>query len=485
MPSARGAARTIGTGIARVWLGGVLLAVVPGSSVPAPASTQTTDAPRTVEGGSFLRERGATGANRLGREFTLDGDIVRLREPADLHRLAVVWFQDKVDGGGESVWYVELADLPTDVRVRSVDGVAQLTIPRAAFTRSASTVVPLALPGRAHDVSLGVAGGTQLPHAWMPGSQEIVCAFTDLASEFQVFVTDSDVLPLQIARGTPGELAKPLRSPKYLSFVLAWEDRIPTWEGCRLAFVRQGDRFFRLWQDSPLDRHACLIDGILPVAGSIQGSAPATFIVAEPGLERFGRELAEVSNPPQADADAEHWEDDLVAIDEVYLWTRVALREPKPKPEAPSGWFRIVVAGQGSSPWRHFSPPEEWTARMKLEQAHVELLLENLEYGTAAWGAASIEVELEQPREFVLAAGPDLDLSLSGYRVQLARGARPMDPWPTVLDGKWPESRVLSLQLPRAPGLELVLCLSDGKTCRFETVPIPDTLEQHTASFGR
>lgn len=473
----------MGNRVARIWFGGVLLAAVTGSSVPVPASTQTTDAPRTVEGGSFLRERGATGANRPGREFTLDGDVVRVREPADLHRLAVVWFKDKVEVGGEAVWWVELADLPTDVRVRSVDGVAQLSIPRAAFTRSASTVVPLALPSRAHDVSLSVASGSQLPHTWMPGSQDVVCAFSDLASEFQVFVTDPYVLPLQIARGPPTEIARPLQSPKYLSFHLAWADRVRTYDAFTLFFVRQGERFFRLWQDSPLDRHVSLRSGIMPLAGSIQGGAPATLVVAEPGLERFGRELAEVSNPPHVDWNAEHWEDGLVAIDEVYLWTRIALAAAKA--EAPSGWFRIVAAGQGSSHWRHFSPPEEWTARMKLEQAHVELLLENLEYGTAPWGAASIEVKLQQPRPFVLQAGPDLDLSLSGYRVQLARGARPMDPWPTVLDGTWPESRVLSLQLPRAPGLELVLCLSDGKSCRFETVPIPDTLEQHTASFAR
>ncbi|MBI1381130.1 MAG: hypothetical protein GC161_08585 [Planctomycetaceae bacterium] len=472
------------TGTSRVWLLGTLLAAWWCAALPALSRAQVFGA-ATAEGGSFLRAKGDMGTNRSGRSFTIDGDIVRLREPADLHRLAVVWFEEKLEGGGSAVWYVELADLTTEVSVRSVDGVVRLDIPRAAFTRSASAVVPLALPDRAHDVSLNVAGGTQLPHRWMPGSQEVVSAFADLASQFQVFVTDPDVLPLQIARGAPDELARPLPSPQHLSFALAWEDRIPTWEGCRLAFVRQGERFFRLWQDSPLDRHVSLIDGILPLAGSIQGGAPATLIVAEPGLERFGRELAEVSNPPQADTDADDWEADLVPIDERYLWTRIALREPKPKPEAPSGWFRIVVDGQGSSPWRHFSPPEEWTVRMKLEQARVELLLENQHYGTAPFGAASIEVEMQQPRPFVLEAGPDLDLSISGYRVQLARGARPMDPWPTVLDGKWPESRVVSLQLPRAPGLELVLCLSDGETCRFKTVPIPDTLEQHTASFGR
>lgn len=408
-----------------------------------------------------------------------------MREPANLHEVAVLWYTDKHDDGQDAVWYAELANIASDVGVDSTGGTTRLSIPRAHFQRSASTVVPLALPSGARSVTLSVASGARLPHTWSPASEEVMCAFSDLASEFQVFVTDPDVFPLQIAWGAPAELARPLQAPKHLSFTLAWSDRVRTWDACRLSFVRQGERFFRLWQNSPLDRHVSLRSGVLPLAGSIQGGMPATLVVAEPGLERFGRELADVSNPPEVDWYAENWEDGLVEIEERYLWTRIAVDRHTAKAEPASGWFRIATPDQGSSHWRRFRPPDAWAVRMELPGAYVELLLDSGEYGTAPSGAGSVEVKLQQPRAFVLKASPDLDLSLSGYRVQMAKGARPMDPCPTVLDGTWPENRTVSLQLPRAPGLKLVLCLSDGKTCRFETVPLPDTLEQHTASFSR
>lgn len=223
--------------------------------------------------------------------------------------------------------------------------------------------------------------------------------------------------------------------------------------------VLNGEHLTHVAQDSPADKHVSLIPGQLPLVAAPPRGVAGTLVVAEPGLERYGLPLSASEELEGAE---------LYARGEEY-WSLVRIRGPLPS-LAGGGWFRVVTAAGGASDWRPFRGTGLRAARMALEEASAQIVLDSGHVGSGVWGRFRVAVPLEPPRTIAVRVRGELCPELSGYRFELGYGDPLLASKPMLPGGRLSSDDWIELDVPRLDDIRLVLTLVGDGFVRF--VPI-------------